>query len=964
MRFLNFTVDNLTAFLLVVFKRLRHYLGLSVSSLIGIISVLSLIISIPIFTDAVLSQVLRQELTDKAITNHRALFSIHTYYHDNVTYSPLDLKSVTFITTWLNQQLSQPMGLKVNAIYQEMTTEVMGWTPIKYQSTKQPFNSIDMSIMGNDVTLSKTRIVEGSWPSENPPANAKQSPIPVAVEEAFADHFFINVGDILQSTENLQIIVSGIFRPIDPNDTAWFYKPDTTFLKEVWVPLQYFNQYLPSLIERPINYVAWYAIVDDQSVRFNNSISYSHNLTRLDAGLHGLLNDIKIDYTPADKMGDYETRQSSLFALFYVAGAPLVLLALLFISLTSSIAIQQEEAETATLRGRGVSIYQVYIINLIESLILVLVALPISLGLGWLLAVLMGKTSIFLQFTRHSDLAFSINDINRLWIGLLAFVIIAARLSPLLSIRHTTAVSHKQERSRSNRKPLWERFYLDFLLMVPAGYAYYVLSGKAKLPTLLANLQSSSTQNQYDPLMFIASSFFAVSACMIMLRLFPFFMRLLAWISDHLSQVGTYLAIQEITRRAREHFSIMLLIMISISLAIFSASIAKTLDQWMHDSQYYQVGADLVIKEYEIPIASNPAQNGVSPTPAPNNALQGVESLIDLEKHLQVPGIQSATFVGKYDGTCYTGTIKVDCMLMGIDRLSFPSTGYYRSDFARQSLGSLMNALAANPKGVLVDQSMLKNTGLRVGDQLNVSSSIGMLSQGFAGTMVIVGVFNYFPTVYPGDKPTVVVNLGTLFGSQEAATGYDVWINIKSNSNTTVVVQDLSKLALKDQLLIDIRGDALTQIQKLVNQPEWIGLFGILSIGFLLSGLMACIGFVLDSFASLRLHYIQLGILQAVGLSTRQMISYLVLERVLLMIISLGCGTLTGFLTSLLFMPLLQINGAQGNPIPPFEVLIGWAQSTWLILLFGLVLLVAVIATIAYLVQIKIFQAVKMGETI
>ena len=49
----------------------------------------------------------------------------------------------------------------------------------------------------------------------------------------------------------------------------------------------------------------------------------------------------------------------------------------------------------------------------------------------------------------------------------------------------------------------------------------------------------------------------------------------------------------------------MLLIMISLSLAIYSASMANTLDRWMHASQYYQAGADLVIRAYELPIPSN-----------------------------------------------------------------------------------------------------------------------------------------------------------------------------------------------------------------------------------------------------------------------------------------------------------------------------------------------------------------------
>jgi putative ABC transport system permease protein len=64
-----------------------------------------------------------------------------------------------------------------------------------------------------------------------------------------------------------------------------------------------------------------------------------------------------------------------------------------------------------------------------------------------------------------------------------------------------------------------------------------------------------------------------------------------------------------------------------------------------------------------------------------------------------------------------------------------------------------------------------------------------------------------------------------------------------------------------------------------------------------------------------------------------------------------------------LFIPLLQISTAGAAPVPPFEVLLGWTESTWLIVVFGVVLLIAVLGTIGYLVRIKIFQAVKLGET-
>ena len=966
MRKLFYTLENVLAIAVVVAKRLRHHLGLSVSTLVGIISVLSLVICVPVFTNAVMSQVLKQTLIDKSVNNHRSLFSLHVDYQDDSTNTFLTAQGADSVTRWINQQLTQKMGLKVANIFALIHTEAVFFKPVKYQSSKPPFVGIDMYIVNTNLVPAKTRLVEGAWPTTAEAAATATGPVPVAIEESYADDNFLNVGDVLQA-DNLTIEIVGIFRAIDPNDLSWFYPPETTFDKEVWVPKEYFTTRLPAILKDPVKYASWYAIVDDNSLRFNNSLDYNRSMVRMQTDLQTLLPKAAIDYSPLDELKAYDARLLSLTVLFYAAGAPLVLLALIFISLTASIALQQLEQETTTLRGRGVTLTQVFGLNLVESVVMILLALPFALFVGWLAAMAMGHTTIFLQFTRQSDLVFSLKDINLLWLGGVVLVILIARFIPLLGLRHTTAVSIKQERSRSAKRPLWERFFLDFLLLIPAGYAYWVLHNQLLKPVEEAATASANTsQGQFDPLMFAASSIFAIAACMIVLRIFPLFVRLLARLSERFFPTGPYLAIQELARRPQEHASVMLLIMISLSLAIYSASMAKTLDRWMHDSQYYQAGADLVIREYKLPIviASNPLTGGAPAQPATKDITQGAQSMVNLEALLKVGGIRSATNVGKYNAQVVSNAGSTEIELVGIDRLSFPATAYFRTDFSDQPLGALMNVLAAVPNGVLVEPGYLKSTGLRIGDPIQVSSSIGMLDQGFKEQMVVVGIYTYFPTVYPSNIPTMIANLGELFGTPEAATDYDVWLSIQDGASVQAVVSDLQKLAYQNRRAVDIRKNALLEIQTLMGQPEWVGLFGILSVGFLLTGLMACIGFVLDTFASLRKHFIQLGILMAVGLPNAQVVSYLVLERLFLMGIAMAGGTGIGFILCVLFIPLLQINTAGASPVPPFEVLIGWTESTWLIVAFGVVLLIAVIGTIGYLVQIKIFQAVKLGESI
>lgn len=956
---------NITSIFTTIIKRLRHYWSLSLSVELGIISVLSLIICVPVFTNAVLSQVLKDELNEKSVKYHRSIFSVHAYYLDNTLYTPLAYQNARYVSQRLTQQLTQSLKVKIKGEYLEASTKPILWKPVSYSASKPPFSDIALSIEANDFVPLKTRLVEGVWPEYDPGLQTIPDPLPVAIYEGFADEKYINVGDIYQAVNpNLSIKVVGIFRAIDSNDLDWFYNPETTFNAKAWVPDEFFQKYLPLILERPLDYTSWYAIVDEQSLHFENSLSYSHALARINNNLVNILPNIKVDYSPWDQLVAYESRMQSLITYFYIVVAPMVLLSLVFIGLTSSIAVRQLEQETVTIRGRGISLHLIFFQNIVESIFLILVALPFSILFGWFSATLIGQTSSFLQFNAHTHYDYLLKNIHWLWIGMLSIVIIIARFLPVYSLRHTTIVRVKQERARNIAKPVWQRYYFDFLLLFPTAYVYWRIHRQLSQLKPLTDQNPNMAQGQYEPMQFIASSLFIIILCMIALRIFPLLIRLFRMIIERGFPVGPYLAIQEISRRPQNYYNVIFLIMASISIAIFSSSIAKTFNQWMVDSHYYQTGADLVIREYEIP--QNPGSPSVNGPSSSNNtnAVNPIESLIDLQKHLQIPDIQSATFVGKYNGSFTFGSGRNDCILMGIDRLSFPNTAHYRDDFSSLPLGELMNSLAEHPYGILVSQGFLTNSGLQVGDHLRVTAPIGLYKQGFDRDMVIVGAYKYFPTVFPAKIPTFIADTVTLFGYPEAATGYEVWINLYKNSNVDNLIKNLKSMALNDQLVVDVRGNAIQQIQKLTGQPEWLGLFGILSVGFLLTGILPCIGFILDSFAALRRNFIQFGILQAIGLSKLQMVTYLILERIVQVGVALLSGAGIGYITSILFVPLLQNTIAPGTPIPPFQVLIGWAQSSWLILSFAIIFLVAIIGTIGYMVQIKIFQAVKMGESI
>ncbi len=807
---------------------------------------------------------------------------------------------------------------------------------------------------------------------------------------ASADKFFLNVGQLYKLANGVEIEIAGIWQEKDANDPFWYDLPANQFNDLMWVPGSVFGDRIGPILEKPIQYLTWYMIMDEKDVQFQRAGQYTDGMLRLDNELHNLNMPIKMDYSPLESLVAYQDRVNSLTTLLYAVGAPLAVLALLFIGLTSIIVIQEYSQEIAMLRSRGTSRFEILLMNITETLILLVIALPVSLLLGWAASNVMGQTESFMRFTQRAVLPFSYQGINLPALVLAVGLILLARLSPAWSVSQRTIIKLKQEQSRSETKPVWQRFYLDFMLLAVSGYTYLSLRGWGTIAALLNQiggetpgirasrdllLQAQPEVEPYrDPLMFVAPAIFVIACSMILIRLVPVLARLLAATFGRLPGAWHYLSLQQVSRRPQDYSSAVLLIMISLSLAIFSATAAKTLDQWLHDSIKYEAGADLVVWEYPPGANVNPAQSpidnnsqsGKPVSPSHNLSMTSGLTLADLggdsewaytlEQHRKLPGVEDATRVGRYSAAVSSGFGEMPAEVIGIDRLEFPRVAFYRQDFSDQSLGALMNALGSDPRALLVPRILAEATGLQIGDQ--VSMKIQVFDQVFLRDFIVSGTYDYFPTVFPRNDPAVIANLDYIFGTPDSIVDYETWLSLQENAEPKEI---LTTIRNEMNLIPAIRSDALTEIREEQAGIERVGLFGVLNVGFLTAGLMPAIGFVLYSYASLRRRFIQLGILQAIGLSVRQLTGYLVSEQLLLMSIAILGGAAAGLLASYLFVPFLQ---AEVQSVPPFQVFSGMREAAWLSLIFAGVLALTMIGTILYLTRLKVFQAIKLGETV
>jgi putative ABC transport system permease protein len=326
--------------------------------------------------------------------------------------------------------------------------------------------------------------------------------------------------------------------------------------------------------------------------------------------------------------------------------------------------------------------------------------------------------------------------------------------------------------------------------------------------------------------------------------------------------------------------------------------------------------------------------------------------------YLKLPGVVSAARVGRYAARVQTPSGFVPGTYIGLDRTDFAPVAFWRRDFAPESLGGLMNSLASTGDGVLLPRSFMREQILNVGDR--ILFSVQAYGRSVSVQAHIVGAFDYFPTWYPDTGPLVVGNLEHFFQEAETSVPYRVWMRTTAELDQDHFGEAVLQMNLGAEAIM-ISQRSITNEQR---RPEQQGLLGLLSIGFSAAAVLTALGFMLYGLFSFRRRSVELGVLRATGLSTRHMTGIVAWELALILLVGTAAGTGLGIWASRTFVPYLQIGGDMIARVPPFVVEIAWPALFRLYGLFALLFVVALVVLVRLLTRMKLFQAIKLGETL
>jgi putative ABC transport system permease protein len=207
----------------------------------------------------------------------------------------------------------------------------------------------------------------------------------------------------------------------------------------------------------------------------------------------------------------------------------------------------------------------------------------------------------------------------------------------------------------------------------------------------------------------------------------------------------------------------------------------------------------------------------------------------------------------------------------------------------------------------------------------------------------------------------LVGNLDYIFEEAGSRLPYEVWMKVGPQFDHKAV--GAAVYANVGEGILSFQ-DASARVLAQQQRPERQGVFGVLSIGFAAGAVLTVVGFLLYALFSFRRRFIEIGVLRAIGLSLGQMVSFLAWELATLIGVGLAAGTGLGVMVSRLFIPYLQVGSTAASKIPPYVVIIAWPEIIRIYSLFGGMFVIAMIGLAFMLVRIKIFEAVKLGETV
>lgn len=954
-----------------LFRKMWNTRWLTVSTAAGLIAAVAFAVSIPMYADGALKRVVADSLKEQS-TGMPAGSLLMRYQASGP--NPDAQTGIARVDAFIREEVPERIGFPYDTF--STVKSIRGTETPPVDPTKVDASRVrQMTLMTMAGLEEKAEIMQGRWFSED---GGDDGVIEVVMlEEALYRHD-LHIGDELyypiRGGLNLELKVKivGAYMPLNPADPYWFQGLES-LMNTLTVSEKTFTE---QLLNKgvPVHNAYWYYAFDLREIKTSQLAPLRRTLDRLDIELYQELKDTRIEISFANTLSEFRRQGLQLQTLLFTLAAPMIAMVFYFIAMNARQSLEKQRSDIAVLRSRGAGTRQIILIYLLEGLLLGGAALALGPLIGWFMAKSIGSANGFLTFVDRK--AIPVGFSTEAAIAGLAAVLLAvlSTVVPAIMYARASIVDYKRRLARSDRRPFWQRWFLDIALIGVAGYGWYLFNERQML-TFRTGM--TTDQLNVNPFLFFVPAIAIFAIGLFCLRLFPLLLKLIGWIGRRMLPVPLYLTLTQLSRSSSAYYPLMILLILTLGLGVYNAAAARTIDLNSTERTLYRHGTDVIIQTVwegraELrPPQSNPGgggseggEGGSGGNPGgqpggpggPGGAPQTPARIHYFEPPFEIfrtlDGVEAAARVLKTKGNVVVSGRSIgQGTLMGINNDQFAKVAWFRDDLFPYHPFYYLDFMGRYEHAAIIPANVAERYQLKTGDLISVGLTDGMLE------FVIVGILPYWPSLYPDQAPFVIANLDYIY-DQVPMIPYEVWLKMEPDAKVAPLVTKLMESGIELASVTDVRSELITQSK----HPTRGGVFGILSLGFLVSVIVSLAGYLLYWFFNLSGRIVQFGVLRAMGLSKKQLTGMLLLEQIFTGGLAIGLGFVIGKIASRLFLPFLQTAENVANAVPPFRVVFEQQDTIQLYLVVGFMLFTGAVLLFLHIRRLRVHQAVKMGE--
>lgn len=938
------------------------------SLFLGLLIAVSLVSSIPMYTSGVMQKLLIRELEDHQVKTNEfpGIFTFSESFTSPKTENPAE----TFLKVeQIGREATHNVGLPILA---ELT--MISSVPLKTtyydeamrESAPSQRDSKFLMISGLEDHI---EIIDGRLPNDE----MVDGVIEVLVSEDALQrrNMVINTPFIVSNSEHdVEFVINpvGVFRPKE-DDVFWTLIPRSLgqdfIVSETWFRNELLENYEELLwVGRFSTAFDYYEITDEH---FSGLLTLAG---RIRAQIRNVKEvDVLFEFPISSILRSYDKKVSQMTTMLWSLNVPVLIMLAIYLYMISQLIVNRQLNEIAVLYSRGASRWQILLIYFLEITILGLIAFAIGPYIGLQLCKVLGASNGFLEFVQRSALPVELTSKAFQYAAITVAISIIMIMIPVFRSSGQSIVHRKQSQAaRADGKFRW---YLVIFELAILGFAIFELYSFNKRRDQLVELDIDTSELMIDPQLFFLPALFIIGVALIVLRIYPWILKLIFKIGERIWSLSLYSSFLQVGRSSKQYQFLMMFLVMTIGMGVFSASAARTINTNLEEQILYANGADIRLQtrwQSNLPPPSM-GPGFESPDQERRDELPGEEEVVYTEPPFEpianLPYIESTAKVFNKPNVTVTHEDRTlnYTQLMAIETKDFGETAWFKDSLMPRHWYEYLNLMAKDPTAVLISEYVAEELGVKPGDIITITWN-GIDTAEF----IVYGIIEYWPSFNPLAKVPVgrdeevpaslIVAHLPYVQMMLGLEPYEVWIKLEPDTSRMAFYEAIEEAGI----LVEYMSDVGPQITELKNSALLLGVNGAMTMGFLVSLLISLIGFLLYWILTMQSRTLQYGIYRAMGISMFSIIGMLITEQIFTSGIACILGMIIGGVTSLLYVPLFKISLNIDKMVPPFRAVAN-ASDEMKIYIFTIAMLVIGSAIlIGYLRRIKIAQAIKLGE--